>query len=51
MGTLHFAAFFFAVILSPKASITSGLGPIKIIPFLAHCLAKLEFSERNPYPG
>ena len=48
IGTLHCSAIFFAVILSPKASITSGSGPIKMMLFCAQRLANSEFSDKNP---
>src|SRR5229473_1391725 len=36
---------------SPIISMISGLGPMKVISEASQTLAKLAFSERNPYPG
>src|SRR5713101_3783456 len=36
---------------SPIISMISGRGPIKVISDASQTLAKLAFSERNPYPG
>src|SRR3989440_12928532 len=36
---------------SPIISMISGLGPMKVISDASQTLAKLAFSERNPYPG
>ena len=38
----------FALVLSPKRSIASGEGPMKIISLSATALANSAFSERNP---
>src|SRR5215471_11830987 len=38
-------------ILSPIASIASGLGPMNTIPAAAQALAKSARSDRNPKPG
>jgi hypothetical protein len=40
-----------AVALSPTFSITSGFGPMKVIPSSAQISAKYGSSERKPYPG
>ena len=40
-----------ALVLSPRESMTSGLGPMKINPASSTFFAKVAFSERNPYPG
>jgi hypothetical protein len=40
-----------AFVLSPRESMTSGLGPMKINPASSTFFAKLAFSERKPYPG
>ena len=50
-GTLALRAIFFAAILSPSCSITSDLGPTKIIPSFSHLLANPTFSDKKPYPG
>src|SRR5574344_1556499 len=50
-GTPTFFIATFDAILSPKSSICSGFGPIKIIPFASQALAKSAFSLKNPYPG
>ncbi len=36
---------------SPISRITSGRGPMNLIPLVSHTSAKLAFSESNPYPG
>ena len=36
---------------SPMISITSAVGPMKVISDASQTLAKLAFSDRNPYPG
>ena len=41
-------ATIFEVILSPSFSITSGLGPMKVIPSSLHFLANSGFSDKNP---
>ena len=40
-----------AVALSPILSIISAEAPMNLIPFSAHILENLAFSERKPYPG
>ena len=40
-----------AEILSPIASIDSGVGPMKTMPAAAHARANAAFSARNPNPG
>lgn len=40
-----------ALVLSPRESMTSGLGPMKTKPASSTFFAKEAFSERNPYPG
>ena len=47
-GTSQDRATNFDFTLSPNWSMTSGDGPIKIIPSSRHLEAKRTFSERNP---
>ena len=41
----------FAVALSPILSIISAEAPINLMPFSAHILENLAFSDKKPYPG
>ena len=47
-GTPTFFIATFEAILSPKSSICSGFGPIKMIPLSSHAFAKSAFSLKNP---
>ena len=44
-------AIFLDSILSPIDAIADFEGPIKVIPALLKDSGKLEFSDKNPYPG
>ena len=50
-GRPYFFAIFFASILSPIILISFEDGPINFILFSSSILAKLKFSDKNPYPG
>ena len=50
-GTPIFFIATFEAILSPKSSICSGFGPMKIMPFSSQALANSALSDKNPYPG
>ncbi|KAH3666342.1 hypothetical protein OGAPHI_004531 [Ogataea philodendri] len=50
-GTSACIASSLAICFRPNFSTESELGPAKRILFLASSAAKLEFSDRNPYPG
>jgi hypothetical protein len=47
-GTASFWASRRAAVLSPMRSSSSGRGPTKVIPAVAHARAKSAFSERKP---
>ena len=40
-----------AAIFEPSRAITSAGGPMNVMCWLAHAVAKRGFSERKPYPG
>ena len=48
VGTPHASAALLAAVLSPMASIVSGLGPTKAIPSSSQRRANVAFSERKP---
>ena len=50
-STPHACATLRALILSPRASMTPGAGPIHAIPVFSMARANSGFSERKPYPG
>jgi hypothetical protein len=47
-GTPHWMATVRAFVLSPSASIASGVGPMKAIPASSTLRANPAFSERKP---